>query len=981
MPRSLWSALTRNWKTYWNQRPQGRTERQGVRRLRGLSFQPLEQRTMLAVLPELVRDIFPGGSAGNPSQFTEVNGTLYFQATDGTNGIELWKSDGTSAGTVLVKDIRPGAGNASPISLTNVNGTLYFQATDGSKGYELWKSDGTSAGTVLVKDIRPGASNANPISLTNVNGTLYFQASDGSTGVELWKSNGTSAGTVLVKDIRPGTFNASPRYLTNVNGTLYFQATDGSNGYELWKSDGSSSGTVLVKDIALGSNSAGTRYLTNVNGTLYFRASDFITGVELWRSDGTSARTGQVRDIRPGANNNSFPRYLTNVNGTLYFRADDGSTGYELWKSDGSNAGTVLVKDIRPGVSGASLGSLTNVNGTLYFRADDGSTGVELWKSDGTSAGTVLVKDIHPGATGASLGSLTNVNGTLYFQATDGSTGVELWKSDGTSAGTVLVKDILPGAGDASLGSLTNVNGTLFFRADDGTNGSELWKLAGSTAAVNLAPTNTVPAAQTINEDTALLISGISISDADAGTLNVSVTLSVASGTLNVITNAVGGVTSGAISGNGGASVTITAPLAAINATLSSASGVTYQGTLNYNGSDLLTLLTNDLGNTGTGGALTDGDTVAITVTEFNDAPTGTNDTLSNIAEDSGNYTIPFATLLGNDSTGPANESGQVLTITAVGSAVGGTVSIVGSDVIFSPAANFNGAASLVYTLSDDGTTGGSSDPLTGSATAGFTITEVNDAPSGTNDTLSNIAEDSSNYTIPFATLLGNDSKGPANESGQTLTITSVGSAVGGTVSIVGSDLIFSPAANFNGAASFVYTLSDDGTTGGSSDPLTGSATASFTITEVNDAPSGTNDTLSNIAEDSGNYTIPFATLLGNDSTGPANESGQVLTITAVGSAVGGSVSIVGSDVIFSPTLNFNGAASFVYTLRDNGTTNGGNDFKTGTATASFTITEVNDSPNAVTNVVPFYIGPGTRTISQASLLANDTPGPANESS
>ncbi len=60
----------------------------------------------------------------------------------------------------------------------------------------MWKSDGTSAGTVLVRDIRPGATGANPSFLTNVNGTLYFQASDGSSGIELWKSDGTSAGTV-----------------------------------------------------------------------------------------------------------------------------------------------------------------------------------------------------------------------------------------------------------------------------------------------------------------------------------------------------------------------------------------------------------------------------------------------------------------------------------------------------------------------------------------------------------------------------------------------------------------------------------------------------------------------------------------------------------------------------------------------------------------------------------------------------------------
>ncbi len=89
---------------------------------------------------------------------------MYFQATDGTNGIEFVEERRHERGTVLVKDIRPGAGNASPILWTNVNGTLYFQATDGSKGYELWKSDGTSAGTVLVKDIRPGASKPTPFS-------------------------------------------------------------------------------------------------------------------------------------------------------------------------------------------------------------------------------------------------------------------------------------------------------------------------------------------------------------------------------------------------------------------------------------------------------------------------------------------------------------------------------------------------------------------------------------------------------------------------------------------------------------------------------------------------------------------------------------------------------------------------------------------------------------------------------------------------
>ncbi len=83
-----------------------------------------------------------------------MNGTLYFQASEGSIGAELWRSDGTSAGTVLVRDISPGDG-AFPRHLTNVNGMLYFRADDGNSGTELWRSDGTLAGTVLVRDIRP----------------------------------------------------------------------------------------------------------------------------------------------------------------------------------------------------------------------------------------------------------------------------------------------------------------------------------------------------------------------------------------------------------------------------------------------------------------------------------------------------------------------------------------------------------------------------------------------------------------------------------------------------------------------------------------------------------------------------------------------------------------------------------------------------------------------------------------------------------
>ena len=410
-----------------------------------------------------------------------IGTTLYFNETDPDHGTELWKTDGTSAGTVLVRDINPGANSSIPSNLTNVNGTLYFSATDGTNGTELWKSDGTSAGTVLVRDINPGPNGSIPSNLTNINGTLYFSATDGTNGTELWKSDGTSAGTVLVRDIFTGSgSSSSPSNLTNITGTLYFSAADITNGRELWKSDGTSAGTVLVRDINSGGSSSPSN-LTNVNGALYFSASDGTNGTELWKSDGTSAGTVLVRDINPGPGSSS-PFNLTNINGTLYFSATDSSNGTELWKSDGTSAGTVLVRDINPGSGSSNPSILININGTLYFSATDGSTGIELWKTDGTSAGTVLVRDINSGSGISSPSNLTNINGTLYFSANDGTNGQELWKSDGTSAGTVLVRDINSGSGFSSPANLTNINGTLYFTAFDPVHGRDWWTTDGTAA-------------------------------------------------------------------------------------------------------------------------------------------------------------------------------------------------------------------------------------------------------------------------------------------------------------------------------------------------------------------------------------------------------------------------------------------------------------------------------------------------------------------
>ncbi len=125
-------------------------------------------------------------------------------AVDGVHGWELWKSDGTAAGTTLVKDINPND-SSRPWGLTPVGSTLFFVADDGTHGYELWRSDGTESGTTLVKNITPTDSSDlyAPNALTAVGDTLYFNTQDGVHGRELWKSDGTEAGTIMVKDINP----------------------------------------------------------------------------------------------------------------------------------------------------------------------------------------------------------------------------------------------------------------------------------------------------------------------------------------------------------------------------------------------------------------------------------------------------------------------------------------------------------------------------------------------------------------------------------------------------------------------------------------------------------------------------------------------------------------------------------------------------------------------------------------------------------
>jgi ELWxxDGT repeat protein len=429
----------------------------------------------------LVKDLGAFGSA--PNYLTVLNSDLIFVADDGVNGFELWKTDGTDAGTVLLKDIRPGSSSSGILEVTAVGSTVFFRANDGVSGDELWKTDGTAAGTVMVKDIRPGASGSTLGVFHNYNGTLLFSASDGTNGTELWKSDGTAAGTVML-EIDPGSGSSSPIGFVNFNGKAYFAATTFTGGRELWSTDGTQAGTTAVVDIAAGSAS-GLSLSPGAavsNGMLFFAAAGTGFGVELWKSDGTGGGTSQVLDIVTGSSGSS-PDTLIDLNGVLLFTAQDPTNGRALWKSDGTAGGTSLVSDISPDLNNPVIAEIVVADGVAYFRAFNVALGTELWRSNGTPAGTFNVKDIYPGGNSANVSSIAAINGTIYFTANDGVVGVEPWKSDGTAAGTVRIQDVKPGIGDgtSSPAHYTLLGTTIFLAADAGS-GTELFKFQNTAA-------------------------------------------------------------------------------------------------------------------------------------------------------------------------------------------------------------------------------------------------------------------------------------------------------------------------------------------------------------------------------------------------------------------------------------------------------------------------------------------------------------------
>ena len=248
---------------------------------------------------------------------------------------------------------------------------------------------------------------------------------------------------------------------------------------------------------------------------------------------------------------------------------------------------------------------------------------------------------------------------------------------------------------------------------------------------------------------------------------------------------------------------------------------------------------------------------------------------------------------------------GDTVTATEKSAPSHGEVAISGTDIVYTPTANYNGSDSFTITLTDG-------NGYTVDKTINVTVSSVNDEPSITIASTLTTGEDN-NQTLSFNF---------SDVDGDTVTATEKSAPSHGQIVINGTDIVYTPTANYNGSDSFTITLTDG-------NGYTVDKTINVTVSSVNDEPSITIASTLTTDEDN-NQTLSF-----NFS----DVDGDTVTATEKSAPSHGEIAINGTDIVYTPTANYNGSDSFTITLTD------GNGY-TVDKTINVTVSSVNDEPS-----------------------------------
>lgn len=422
----------------------------------------------------MLADLGIAAADSSPSDFVAAGTRTVFRADPGT-GFEAVGTDGSAAGTQVL-DL--GAGAADPAEFVSFQNFAWFAATSPSTGRELFRSDGTLAGTALFTNIAAGSASSSPRGLAVIGNRLYFSATTATMGFEPFVSDGTVAGTFRLGDLAPSISSSFPSQFTACGAIVVFFADDVSPGLELFRTDGTVLGTSIFADLEPTNGAiAGAELRAFGNAAVFVVRNHTTYGSEVWRTDGTYFGTNPIADLSPGPSGSDPRDLVVTGDGRLFFVADSGS-GRELHVSDGTTPGTRMVVDLAPSGS-APITRLVAGFSRVFFAMTD-MLGTELWTSDGTAAGTRLLRE-------ANIGPGTGL-GTAPFAALPGYAGIvfagyhpvdqlQVWVSDGSVFGTHPVGQLTTaiGPGAARMTNLRVAGNAAWFAADDGAFGLEPW--------------------------------------------------------------------------------------------------------------------------------------------------------------------------------------------------------------------------------------------------------------------------------------------------------------------------------------------------------------------------------------------------------------------------------------------------------------------------------------------------------------------------